>query len=480
VAAHPPSHDLPASTASPDATALGSPPPWREVFRGKRGRLTVGLLLLEALVAIQVLVVATILPDIRRDLGMVQLYGLVFTASSLATLGAIPIAGRAVDRFGARATLTPVLACFTAGLVVSACAPAMPVLLIGQCLQGAGGGGLYALAVGAIAKTYPDRLRPRVMALLASMWILPGLIGPPVGAIIASTIGWRWTFLAPIPVLIGAWILITPALGLIPDPEPDSGEGFGLRWPLQLVVGAGLVFTSFTFVQVWAIAMFAAGLVIGIPALRAVVPAGTFRAAPGAPASALAAFLLSLGFLAMDGFLTLMLTDVRDLSLGAAGIAITLATLTWALGSAWQSGRAQRMPLPRLLRIGAIATIAGQVFVMGALLTEVPVGAAFVGWAIVGFGMGVAFPTIPLAVMRMAIPGREAEQLSSVLVMDVLGMATGAGLGGGAIALAAASGTSLAVGIGASFVMGLIALAILVVVGRNIVPAGSSRSDAVP
>ena len=67
---------------------------WREIFRGRRGRFTAGLLLLEALVAIQSLVVATILPDVRDDLGMVELYGLVFTAASLATIATIPIAGR--------------------------------------------------------------------------------------------------------------------------------------------------------------------------------------------------------------------------------------------------------------------------------------------------------------------------------------------------------------------------------------------------
>ena len=168
-------------------------------------RLTAGLLLLEALVAVQVLIVATIMPDVRGDLGMVQLYGLVFTASSLATIASIPIVGRAIDRFGTKAVLVPVLTMFAAGLLVSATAPAMPVLLVGQFLQGAGGGGLYALSLGTVAKTYPDALRPRVLALLATMWILPGLVGPPVGAAIASTVGWRWAFVAPIPVLLATW-----------------------------------------------------------------------------------------------------------------------------------------------------------------------------------------------------------------------------------------------------------------------------------
>ena len=444
-----------------------SAPRWREVFRGRRGRLTAGLLLLEALVAIQVLVVATILPDIRRDLGMVQLYGLVFTASSLATLAAIPIAGQALDRFGARATLAPTLLCFTSGLIVSAAAPAMPVVLIGQFLQGAGGGGLYALSLGTIAKTYPDRLRPRVMALLASMWILPGVVGPPIGALIASTIGWRYAFAAPIPVLVVGWLLITPALDLVPPPEPQEDE-LSNRWPLQLMVGAGLVFTSLTIVEPWTLALSVAGLLIGIPALRRIIPAGTFRAVPGPPASAASAFLLSVGFLAMDAFLTLMLTDVRDLSLGFAGLAITGASITWAVGSAWQSGQADRMPLSRLLSIGTASTMVGQVLVASALWVQVPLWIAYVGWAFVGLGMGIAFPTIPLAVMRMAKPGRESGELSSVLLMDVLGVATGAGLGGGAVALASALDAPLAVGIGASFAIGFVALIALLAVGRRI------------
>ena len=55
----------------------------------------------------------------------------------------------------------------------------MPVLLLGQFLTGAGGGGLYAMSVGTVAKTYPDHMRARVLALMASMWILPG---PPRSA----------------------------------------------------------------------------------------------------------------------------------------------------------------------------------------------------------------------------------------------------------------------------------------------------------
>src|SRR6266508_1723280 len=142
------------------------PPPWREVFQGRRGRLTAGLLLLEALVAVEALVVTTILPAVRRDLGGIQYYGWAFSATFLATFASIPIAGWATDRYGPKRPLA-----------------IMPVLVIGRFVQGCGAGAFYSVSLGTVAKSYPGRIRPRVLALLASMWILPGILGPPLGAL---------------------------------------------------------------------------------------------------------------------------------------------------------------------------------------------------------------------------------------------------------------------------------------------------------
>ncbi len=446
--------------AAGSVAPLAPAPRWREVFRGRRGRLTTGLLLLEALVAVQSLVIVTILPDVRRDLGMTQLYGLVFTATGLSTLGAIPIAGRALDRFGAARVLPIVLAVFAGGAVIAATAPTMPVLLLGQFVLGAGGGGLYAISLGTVAKMYPDDLRPRVLALLASMWILPGLVGPPLGALIASTVGWRWAYVPPLPVLLVGWLLIAPALDLVPGSDGPRTT-LSVRWPLQLMVGAGLVFTSLTVVRWWALAPIAAGLAIAWPALRRIAPAGTFRAARGVPAAAASAFLLSMGFLAMDAFLTLMLTGVRGISLGFAGLAVTSATLTWAAGSAWQSGRAQRVPLTRLMCFGTVLVLLGEIAVATTLILAVPLAVAFVGWAVVGLGMGITFPTPPLATMRRSKAGEEAGELSSVLLMDMLGVATGSGLGGAAVALSEALGAPLRAGLAGAFAIGGVALVAL-------------------
>jgi MFS family permease len=366
--------------------------------------------------------------------------------------------------------LVPVLGIFSLGLVVTATAPTMPIVLLGQFLQGAGGGGLYALSLGTVAKTYPDRLRPRVLALLATMWILPGLIGPPVGATIASTVGWRWAFVAPIPVLLATWALIAPVLDLVPRPEVTAG-GLSLRWPLQLMVGAAFVFASITVFAWWVPAAVAVGLAIGVPALRRIAPPGTFRAAPGQGAIGASAFLLSVSFLAMDAFLTLMLTRVRGLSLAAAGAAISVATVSWAAGALWQSNRAGDLPLNRLVGIGASLVFLGQAAVASTLWIQVPLAVAYVGWGAVGAGMGIAFATIPLAAMRVSGAGEEGEELSSVLLMDMLGVATGAGLGGAAIALSDALGAPLRSGLAGAFALALAAALVLLSISRRI-PSG--------
>jgi hypothetical protein len=162
-----------------------------------------------------------------------------------------------------------------------------------------------------------------------------------------------------------------------------------------------------------------------------------------------------------------MLTEVRGLSLGKAGAAVTLATLTWAAGSAWQSGRAERVPLSRLLRTGVWLTIVGELGVASALFAGVPVITAYVGWALVGFGMGVAFPTVPLAAMRGSDRGQEAAEVSSVLLMDMLGVATGAGLGGGVIAITGVMDIGLSKGLGGAYAIGVVTLlTLLIVAGR--------------
>lgn len=449
-----------------------APPPWREVFAGARGRLTAGLLMLEAVAAMEALVVATILPAVRKDLGDVQLYGWAFSAYTLAAFGTIPLSGRAVDRYGARRPLAAMLGLYAFGLLVAASAPSMPVLVLGRFIQGTGAGGLYSVSIGAVAKTYPDRLRPRVLALMASMWILPGLVGPPIGAFLAVTVGWRWAFLVPLPALFAASVLVFPSLGTTRT-APSEVAALAVRWPLQLMVGVGMALSGLTDPSWWSPALIIVGLAVGLPALVKIVPAGTLRARPGLPAAAAAAFLLSSTFGAADGFLPLMLTAVRRLSVGRAGLVVTVGAFAWAAGSWWQSRRAGSWSASRLVALGASLVAFGTVVVGVGVERAVPVLAVYAGWLVAALGMGIAFPTIPFAVMHEVGDRQGATEVSSVLLMDVLGWGVGAGLGGSSIAIAQATGRSLTTGLIGAFTIAVCTALTLLSIARRL-PSGRS------
>jgi len=443
---------------------LTGPPLWREVFQGRRGRLTAGLLILEVLTAIQALMVTTILPAIRADLGGLSLYGWALAGSSFGAFGAIPVGGRAADRFGPRRPLVISLIMFGAGLLVAALASSMLIVAAGRFLQGVATGALYAVSLGAVSKTYPERLRARVLALLAAMWILPGLFGPPLGALIAATIGWRWAFVVPMPILAASALLVLPAL---PGTPHGDRPRLPVRWPLQLTVGAGLLLGGLTKPAPVSLALCPAGLVLGLPALARVVPRGTFRARPGIPAAAASAFLLSAAFFAVDGFVPLMLTGVRGLSVAAASVVVALATVAWSAGSWWQSRHADTLSAASLVTIGATLIVAGTAGVAAALI-YMPLPATYAGWTVAGIGMGIAFPTIPLAIMGVATEGAEAAELSSALLMDTLGVAMGAGLAGASIAIAEQTGAGLRAGLAGAFLVGLLSAALLLPIARRL------------
>lgn len=452
-----------------------APPRWREIFAGARGRLTAGLLILEALVAIEIMIVAAILPQVQRELQGLQLYGWIYTALTLASFGAVPIAGRMTDRVGPRPVLAVAIAFYVVGLLLAATAPTMFVLVVARFVQGIGGGGLYVVSLSTVAKTYEDRIRPRVMALLASMWILPGLLGPSIGALIAESVGWRWAFLAPLPAILLAVVLVLPSLR---DVDVDEDESrLPIAASLVLMIGAGLLLGGLTAYSMWGVPFVIVGLAVTIPALRRITPAGTLVARRGLPAAAAGAFLASAAFFAIDGFVTLMLTETRGLSLGAAGVVLTLSAIAWAAGSWWQSRTVVRLGARRLTAFGgALIAVGGTVVALG--LLDVPLAVPFIGWTIGSIGMGIVFPTIPLSVMGEATEGREAGELSSMILMDYLGVGIGAGLAGVWIAFADAGTISLEAGLAGAFGVGIVAALLLTLVARRLPDARADVDSA--
>ena len=423
-----------------DATTAATPSVWAPEWRA----LTIGLVVTVTLAASEALAVATVLPLVARDLHGLALYGWVTSAFFLGTLIGLVVAGEEIDRRGPAAPFAAALVLFSAGLLVAGLAPAMWVVVLGRALQGLGAGAISPVAYASIGRTIPDELRPRVFALLSTAWVVPGLAGPAVAAAVGQAFGWRWVFLGLLPLVALTSVPPYRALRRIgPPPEPTE-LGSRLLPALGVAAAGGLALAALAERSLLSLALGAAAVAVGARPLGRLFPPGTLTARAGLPATVLARGLLTFGFFGADTFVPLALVEVRDRSTTLAGAALTAATLAWTAASWVQERLVHAWGPRRLVRLGLLIVVAGIAGTAAALLDAIPAELAVATWGVAGFGIGLAYSSLSLAVLREAPPGQEGTATASLQLSDNLGVAFGAGLGGAAVAVASAHGSEAA------------------------------------
>jgi MFS family permease len=343
---------------------------------------------------------------------------------------------------------------FVAGLTIGGLAPSMLVLVLARGLQGLGAGAIPAVAYAAIGRTYPEALRPRVFAVLSTAWVVPGLIGPAVSALVAASVGWRWVFLGLLPLVLAAAALAWPPLRRLGPPEEPMAQRGRLPRAIGVAAGAGLVLAGLTSRSLLTGALLAAaGLAVGLVPLRGLLPPGTLTARPGLPVAVLSRGLLTFAFFGADTYVPLAITSVRGQSTLVASVAVTAATLAWT-GAAWvQERKAADWPGRRLIQAGFLIVAAGIACEIAALYPAVPVAVGVAGWAVGGFGIGLAYAPVSLIVLGEARPGQEGAASASMQLAETLGVALGAGLGGVLVAAGAAAGWLPRAGIAGAFAL---------------------------
>ncbi len=374
----------------------------RELFSGRRGRVAAGLLVAEVSSATQALVIAAIMPQIVKDLHALGEYPLGFASFIASVLIFMPFAGPWADRYGSRRVLAIALALLAAGLAAAALAPNIGVFVAARFIEGAGGGLDYALTFAVIAKTFDETLRPRMFAVMAGAWVLPAIIGPGLGAFVATAFGWRWAFAGFLPLIAIAALLILPVVDN--KPSRDSVDAFA--------------------------------------SLRLLFSRATLRAEHGLHASFLGFVALHAAFLGADAYVALLLTGVRGLSLESASLCITLAALGWSASAFAQPSLLHRVGAVPLVVVGGIA-LALATAGMCAIALGAPIQLAFVAWTIGGFGMGFSYPTISLVSLAAAAEGEEGTVSSATALAALIGMLAGILLCGIPVSLAGHAGVVL-------------------------------------
>jgi len=437
--------------------------------------LTIGLVMAITLVAFESLAVATILPRVSRDLNGISLYGWVFSAFFLGNVVGIVVSGQIADERGPAWPFAGGLALFATGLVVAGTAPSMGILVLGRAIQGVGGGAIPAMAYVCISRSYPESLRPRMLAVLSSAWVIPGLAGPAVSGFVAEQVGWRWVFLGLVPFVAAAGaIAMRPLIGVGPPSEITRTRN--LLDALRVAGGSGLVLAGLSVESWWGTPILVViGVAVALPALRRLLPPGTLTLEPELPSAIALRGFVTFAFFGADSYVPLTVTDVRGThSTFLAGAALTAATLGWTAGSWVQERRFRQWGSHRLMTRGIALIVVGVVGMIVIATTNIAPGLAMAAWGVSGFGMGLAYSAISVAVLNSAPAGREGATSAALQLSDNLGIALGAGLGGAAVALTKSMEWNPRVGVTVAFAVALVAAVAAVLIA----PRASKRTAA--
>jgi MFS family permease len=420
--------------------------------------LSIGVVSVVFLIAFEATAVSTAMPVAARELHGVGLYALAFSAYFTTSLFAMVLAGQWADRHGPLAPLAAGICAFAVGLVVAGTASTMWLFIAGRAVQGLGGGlDIVALYV-VVGRAYPERLRPVMIAAFSAGWVVPSIVGPLASGAITENVGWRWVFLG-IPVLIVLpLVLALPATRRMAsgraDPSAPAPEFDRHRILLAACLSAGAALLEYASENPrWlSLLPLAAGLALLVPAIRGLLPHGTWYAARGLPAVVALRGVCAGSFVAAESFVPLMLVTERGLSATLAGLSIACGGLTWSIGSYVQARpglEPYRKPLTTTGMVMVVLAVAGAPTV---LLGGVPVWIVALAWGIGCTGMGIVISSTSVVLFTLSSPEKVgtntgalqiADSLSNVLMLAVGGAAFSA-LGGGAVGAVTGTGDGAA------------------------------------
>ena len=429
--------------------------------------LLVGLLLAVFAIAFQMIGVAAALPEAMRSLDAVALYPWAFSMTVTGMLTAILVAGRHCDRHGPLVSMGLGFGAMLLGLTAGSLATDVWMLLTARLVQGLGAGAINLTLYVVIALAFPAGRRPAVLAMLSFCWVLPAFLGPPISAALV-TVNWRLNFAATIPLLLIAAALTWPHLKALQErSEPDSDAPGTVWWAVAAVAGApALLQLAGQGLGHWSLLAAAAGLAalgLGIP--KVLPPrARALRNGLG-PINASRAVQTGV-FYAGEAFLLLGLQNLKGLDTLQAGLALTIGSLGWSLGS-WLQSRI-RLRRDRIITTGTCLVALGMAGITVFLTwVGVPLWIGVAAWTLAGCGMGLTVSSTAVATMALSSPREQGRNSGALLVAESIGNSVMTALTGACYAVLLAEGMPA---FGWIFLMLLVASVLAIAVSLRIGP----------
>jgi len=415
---------------------------WSELLSGRNGLRTIALAGGVALHAINVYIVATILPSVVQDIGGLAYYAWNMTLFVMASIFSSALSPKLLDRFGPRRAFQLAILAFTLGTALCASAPSMAFMLAGRTLQGFGGGLLLGLSYSSIRLVFAERLWPKSMALLSSMWGVATLSGPALGGMFAEAGHWRWSFWSVVVVAALLALLVQSQIAL----KTSQPKTEAVRVPLTQI---GLMLVSVLFISVaglqssvfWNLLGVLLGLLTIIVMARLdqrsatrLMPNGSYRLA--GLGSLYACVALMGAAITVEIFVPYFLQGLQGHSPLVAGYMGALMSAGWTIGSVTSSSRSEATAGhymnagPVICALGLMGL--GMVFFVSQpdQLTPAVFWLTFPALLAIGLGIGVCWPHLLTQVFKIAPAGQENMASSAIITVQLYAMALGAAIGG--------------------------------------------------
>ena len=415
------------------------------------------------------------LPTIGTELHMdAVLLSWVSTGFLLASASTLVPFGRMADLHGRKRLFLYGMMVWTAFSLLCALMPTGPALIAMRFGQGVGGGMIFGTSVAILTSVYPPSDRGRVLGISVAAVYLGMSVGPFVGGLITSTLGWRAIFLLNVP--LGLVVVAVTASKLKGEWAGARGERFDLPGAAVYMVMIMSVVVGFAVLPGWdGFALLLAGMAI-LGAFvawerRTPSPVLDIRMFSGNRVFAFSNMATLINYaatFAVGFFMSLYLQNIRGLSPETAGLVLLSQPIVQAALSP-AAGRLSDRVEPRVVAsVGMAMTFAGLLY-LSTLKEGTPMSLVVGSLALLGLGFALFSSPNTNAIMgsvRRSHYGLASSMVSTMrgigqtLSMGVASMLLGIYVGAHEV-----TGTAFHPEFMASFHVGFAVFAVLCLVG---------------
>jgi EmrB/QacA subfamily drug resistance transporter len=388
---------------------------------------------------LDITIVNVALPDIQRSLHssfsdlqwVVNAYALTL-AAFLLTAGAL------ADRFGRKLIFTIGLVVFTLSSAACGLSGSPLALNLARAVQGTGGAMMLATSLALIAGAFHGKERGVAFGVYGGVIGAAVAVGPVIGGLITSGIGWEWIFFVNVPIGVGAVALTLSQVAESRDPNARGVDWLGL-----LTFSGSLFLLVFALIQgneqgwgstrivgflVGSLVLIVVFVAIERAQARPMLDLSLFRR-PAFAGASIVAFTISASMFAMFLYLTLYIQDVLGYGPLPAGLRFLPVTLLSFLVAPISGRLSERIPI-RLLLGGGLVLVAIGLLSMSAVDASSTWTVLVPGFLLAGVGIGMINP--PLASTAVGVVHHSRSGMASGInnTFRQVGIATGvAGLG---------------------------------------------------